>query len=144
MILLVWTNFSLQFQSFWEHHFNWSCCLITFNSDLSSKVGWCVEHELNFHDLFTFCNTHSAISWLIVITSFPKNARQRFSFHTFGIFYTLKIFWPFEIFYTLRIFLPFQIFYTLRIFWLFEYSTQSKNLYDLSSFMRSYKKNKKS
>ena len=121
MILLVWTNFALQFQSLWEH-FNWSCCVITFNSELSSKVGWCVEHELNFHDLFTFCDTHLGISWLIVITCFlfPKNARERFSFHALGIFYTLRIFLPCEIFYSLRMFWPFGICYKLRIFWTFE------------------------
>ena len=33
----VWTNFPLQFQTSWEH-FNWSCCVATFNSHLSSRV----------------------------------------------------------------------------------------------------------
>ena len=54
---------------------------MTFNSHLSSKVDWCVEHELSAYNEFTFRDTHSAITRLTVITSFPKNAREPFPFH---------------------------------------------------------------
>ena len=72
----VWTNFPLQFQTSWEH-FNWSCCVATFNSHLSSRVD---VLNTNWTSMLCLLSMHSAFSRLTFITSFPKNTRERFSF----------------------------------------------------------------
>ena len=42
---------------------------------------WCVDQGLKFCHLFSFCDKHFVFSRLTVITSFPKNARDRSSLH---------------------------------------------------------------
>ena len=42
---------------------------------------WCVDQGFKFCHLFSFCDKHFVFSRLTVITSFPKNARDRSSLH---------------------------------------------------------------